>query len=250
MIFITDPWFYVLAVPAVLITGISKTGLGAGAGGIAVPMMSQVIAPGAAAGIMLPILCVMDVLGLRAYRGKWSWPDLKLMLPAAVLGITLGALMFGLLSVKTTKALLGTVAVGFSLYQGIPALRDLRSWLPTWLRPWLWCGLSGFTSTLAHAGGPPVTIYLWPRKLDRVTFVATTVFFFTVVNAVKLVPFALLGQLNLTNLGTALVLMPLAPIGVWLGVRLNIVISDVVFRRITLTLLFVLGLRLLYEGLK
>ena len=250
MIFITDPWFYVLAVPAVLITGISKTGLGAGAGGIAVPMMSQVIAPGAAAGIMLPILCVMDLLGLRAYRGKWSWPDLKLMIPAAVLGIVLGALMFGLLSVKTTKALLGTVAVGFSLYQGIPALRDLRSWLPTWLRPWLWCGLSGFTSTLAHAGGPPVTIYLWPRKLDRVTFVATTVFFFTVVNAVKLVPFALLGQLNLTNLGTALVLMPLAPIGVWLGVRLNTVISDGVFRRITLTLLFVLGVRLLYEGLK
>ena len=79
---------------------------------------------------------------------------------------------------------------------------------------------------------------------------ATTVFFFTVVNGVKLVPFALLGQLNFINLGTALVLMPLAPIGVWLGVRLNKVISDVVFRRVTLTLLFVLGVRLLYEGLK
>ena len=250
MVVITDPWFYALAIPAVLITGISKTGLGSGSGGIAVPLMSQVIAPGAAAGIMLPILCVMDVLGLRAYRGKWSWPDLKLMIPAAVLGIALGALMFGLLSVKTTKALLGTVAVGFALYQGIPALRDLKSWLPERVRPWLWCGLSGFTSTLAHAGGPPATIYLWPRKLDRATFVATTVFFFTVVNAVKLVPFALLGQLNFVSLGTALVLMPLAPIGVWLGVRLNKVISDVVFRRITLTLLFLLGVRLLYEGLK
>lgn len=250
MVVITDPWFYALAVPAVLITGISKTGLGSGSGGIAVPLMSQVIAPGAAAGIMLPILCVMDVLGLRAYRGKWSWPDLKLMIPAAVLGIALGALMFGLLSVQTTKALLGTVAVGFALYQAIPALRDLQSWLPERVRPWLWCGLSGFTSTLAHAGGPPATIYLWPRKLDRTTFVATTVFFFTVVNAVKLMPFALLGQLSVTNLGTALILMPLAPIGVWLGVRLNTVISDVVFRRITLTLLFVLGVRLLYEGLK
>ena len=250
MVFITDPWFYALAVPAVLITGISKTGLGSGSGGIAVPLMSQVIAPSAAAGIMLPILCVMDVLGLRAYRGKWSWPDLKLMIPAGVLGIAVGALMFGLLSVKTTKALLGTVAVGFALYQGIPALRNLQSWLPERVRPWLWCGLSGFTSTLAHAGGPPATIYLWPRKLDRITFVATTVFFFTVVNAVKVVPFALLGQLNFTNLGTALVLMPLAPIGVWFGVRLNTVISNVVFRRITLTLLFVLGVRLLYEGLK
>ena len=250
MHFITDPWFYAFAIPAVLITGISKTGLGSGSGGIAVPLMSQVIAPSAAAGIMLPILCVMDVLGLRAYRGKWSWPDLKLMLPAAVLGIVAGSLMFGYLSVKTTKALLGFVAVGFALYQGIPALRNLKSWLPGAMRPWLWCGLSGFTSTLAHAGGPPVTIYLWPRNLDRTTFVATTVFFFTVVNAIKIVPFALLGQLNFTNLGTALVLMPLAPIGVWLGVKLNRVISDVVFRRVTLTILFLLGLRLLYEGLK
>lgn len=248
--FITDPWFYVWAIPAVLITGISKTGLGSGSGGIAVPMLSQVIAPGVAAGIMLPILCVMDVLGLRAYRGKWSWPDLKVMLPPAMLGIVIGALMFGLLSVKATKALLGVVAVGFALYQAIPALRNLQSWLPQMVRPWLWCGLSGFTSTLAHAGGPPVTIYLWPKQLDRVTFVATTVFFFTVVNAVKLIPFALLGQLNFINLGTALILMPLAPVGVWLGVRLNTVISDVIFRRITLAILFALGLRLLYEGLK
>ena len=250
MTFITDPWFYVWAIPAVLITGISKTGLGSGSGGIAVPMMSQIIAPGVAAGIMLPILCVMDVLGLRAYRGKWSWPDVKVMLPPAMLGIAIGALMFGLLSVKTTKALLGIVAVGFALYQAIPALRNMKSWLPPIVRPWLWCGLSGFTSTLAHAGGPPATIFLWPKQLDRVTFVATTVFFFTVVNAVKLIPFALLGQLNFTNLGTALLLMPLAPIGVWLGVRLNSVISDVIFRRITLAILFSLGMRLLYEGLK
>jgi hypothetical protein len=91
---------------------------------------------------------------------------------------------------------------------------------------------------------------LWPKKLDRTQFVATTVFFFTVVNAVKLVPFAMLGQLNFTNLGTALVLMPLAPLGVWLGVRVNRWISDVVFRRFTLALMFILGCRLLFEGLR
>lgn len=250
MTFITDPWFYAWAIPAVLITGISKTGLGSGAGGIAVPMMSQVIAPGAAAGIMLPILCVMDVLGLRAYRGKWSTPELKKMMLPAVIGIGIGALMFGVLSVKTTKALLGAIAVTFAIYQAVPTLRELKSWLPTSIRPWLWCGLSGFTSTLAHAGGPPVTIYLWPKKLDRTQFVATTVFFFTVVNAVKLIPFAMLGQLNFTNLGTALVLMPLAPLGVWLGVRVNRWISDAVFRRFTLGLMFILGCRLLFEGLK
>ena len=250
MTFITDPWFYAWAIPAVIITGISKTGLGAGVGGVAVPMMSQVIAPGIAAGIMLPILCVMDVLGLRAYRGQWAWGSVRAMLLPAILGIVVGALSFGSLSINTTKALLGAISVSFSLYQLVPALRNLKSWIPEFLRPWIWCGLSGFTSTLAHAGGPPITIYLWPKKLDRTEFMAVTVVFFTVVNAVKLIPFAMLGQLNVANLGTALVLMPFAPVGVWLGVRLNLVINDLIFRRVTLVCLFLLGVRLLYEGLK
>ena len=127
MTFSTDPWFYAWAIPAVIITGISKTGLGAGVGGVAVPMMSQVIAPGVAAGIMLPILCVMDVLGLRAYRGKWAWSSVKAMMLPALLGIVIGALSFGSLSVNTTKVLLGAISVAFSLYQLVPTLRNLKA---------------------------------------------------------------------------------------------------------------------------
>ena len=109
--------------------------------------------------------------------------------------------------------------------------------LPEWLRPWLWCGLSGFTSTLAHAGGPPITIYLWPKKIDRMQFMAITVVFFTVVNAVKLIPFAILGQLSLSNLATSLVLMPLRRWACGWAMRLNNVINDVIFRRVTLACL-------------
>lgn len=247
---ITDPWFYVFAIPAILITGISKAGFGSGSGGIAVPMMSQVVAPSAAAGITLPILIVMDILGIRAYRGKWSVAALKPMIAPAVLGIVIGGLMFGVLSVKATKALLGAIAVSFALYQLLPVLRDLKSWLPSPTRPWIWCTLSGFTSTLAHAGGPPCTIYLWPKNLDRVTFVATTVVFFTLVNLVKLVPYALLGQLNFGNLAMALVLMPLAPLGVWIGVRINRWLSEAAFKNTMLALTFVFGCRLLFEGLR
>ncbi len=247
--FISDPWFYALAIPAVLLTGISKAGFGAGSGGIAVPMMSQVVAPSVAAGVTLPILIVMDLLGLRAYRGKWRMDLLKPMILPAVFGIALGALMFGVLSVKATKALLGAIAVSFAIYQFVPTLRDLKTWLPNALRPWIWCGLSGFTSTLAHAGGPPCTIYLWPKRLDRMQFVATTVVFFTIINLVKLLPYAMLGQLNIGNLATSLLLMPLAPIGVWLGVRLNRWLSEVAFKNAMLTLTFIFGCRLLYEGL-
>ena len=93
-------------------------------------MMSQAIAPGIAAGIMLPILCVMDLLGLCAYRGHWEWASVKQMMLPAILGILIGALSFGSLSVNTTKALLGGISVAFSLYQLVPAFRKLKSWLP------------------------------------------------------------------------------------------------------------------------
>jgi uncharacterized protein len=247
---ITDGWFYALAIPAILLTGISKAGFGSGAGGVAVPMMSQVIAPSVAAGITLPILIFMDLLGLRAYRGQWRTDVLKPMIVPAVAGIAIGALMFGVLSVKGTKVLLGAIAVSFAIYQFVPSLRDLKTWLPESIRPWLWCGLSGFTSTLAHAGGPPCTIYLWPKKLDRMSFVATTVVFFAIVNLVKLVPYAFLGQLNVNNLATALALMPLAPIGIWLGVRVNRWLSEKAFKNGMLALTFVFGCRLLFEGLR
>ncbi len=247
---VPDPWFYAFAIPAVLLTGISKAGFGAGSGGIAVPMMSQAVAPAIAAGIMLPILCVMDILSLRAYRGKWTKQALMPMLAPAALGIAIGAIGFGTLSVDATKIVLGAIAVAFATYQIVPRSSVPKPHLPDRARRWLWCGLSGFTSTLAHAGGPPVTIYLWSKQLDRVQFVSLTVVFFAIVNALKILPYTVLGQLNLSNLATSLVLMPLAPIGVWFGVRLNRWISERAFRNTMLALTFALGCRLLYEGLR
>ena len=68
---IANPLFYALAIPAILVTGISKSGFGGAMGGLAVPLLSLVIAPDEAAGIMLPILCVMDVVGLRRFSGSF-----------------------------------------------------------------------------------------------------------------------------------------------------------------------------------
>ena len=91
---ITDPLFYALAIPAILLTGISKSGFGGAMGGLAVPLMSLVIPPDAAAGIMLPILCAMDVIGLWRFAGSFDWPNLRIILPGAIVGIALGTLCF------------------------------------------------------------------------------------------------------------------------------------------------------------
>ncbi|HEU4372647.1 MAG TPA: sulfite exporter TauE/SafE family protein, partial [Telluria sp.] len=116
------------------------------------------------------------------------------------------------------------------------------------IRGTFWSGVSGLTSFLAHAGGPPAMVYMLPQRLDKTTYVATISIFFMFVNAAKLVPYAWLGQFDAANLSTSLVLAPLVPLGVWLGLWLQNRIDTVWFYRIAQACLFATGLQLIYEG--
>lgn len=247
---ITDPWFYAAAIPAVLIFAISKGGFGGGLGLMAVPMMALVVSPIQAAAIMLPILCIMDATGFWAFRGKWSWYDLKLLLPATMLGLFAGFLLFEYMSPPLLRLILGTVALVFTLHHWLTRYFANKEQQPfPDIVAYIAAAGAGFTSFIAHSGGPFINMYLLRRNLDRTTYVATTVFYFMVVNYVKVVPYAVLGQFDSTNLLTALVLMPLAPVGVYTGYWLHKNISDRLFFQIAYTLLFVVGLRLIYDGL-
>jgi len=246
--------FYVVAVIAILITGIAKGGFGQGSGGIAVPLMSIFIAPPEAAGIMLPILCAMDIFGVHAYWRSWSRHHIAIMLPGALLGIGIGALAFGSLPVNVIRALLGVISVTFALNQWLRLTERVARVLARDQRPpgrvagAFWGALSGFTSTLAHAGGPPFAIYMLAQKIDKTLFVGTSAVFFMIINYVKLVPYYFLGQLNFGNLTTALLFAPLAPLGVWLGVALHRRISPRMFFNLSYGLLFVTGIKLLYDA--
>ena len=246
--------FYPVAVVAILITGISKGGFGQGAGGLAVPLMSMFIAPPEAAGIMLPILCAMDIFGVHAYRRSWSREHLAIMLPGAIVGIAVGGLAFGTLPVNAIRLLLGLIAVTFALNQWLRLSERLASRLaarrgpPGHVAGAFWGGLSGFTSTLAHAGGPPFAVYMLAQKVDKTLFVGTSAVFFLVVNYVKLVPYYFVGQLNVGNLAAALLFSPLAPLGIWLGVWIHRRMSQTVFLNVSYTLLLATGLKLIYDA--
>ena len=183
-------WF-VTAV-AVLLTGISKSGLGGALGGLAVPFMSMWISPRDAVAVMLPILIAMDFAGIRAWRGKADWAELRLLIPSALVGIGLGTLAFGVLPDRVVKGAVGLIAVAFALDRMLRRGRAASAVAGDRKRAFAWlCGAgAGFTSTLAHAGGPPVMIYLLSRKLPKQAFAATSVFFFAVINLAKL-PFYL-----------------------------------------------------------
>ena len=246
--------FYPLAVLAILLSGISKGGFGAGAGGLSVPLMSIVIAPPEAAGIMLPILCAMDIFGIHAYRGRWSLEQLKTLLPGSVLGITLGGLAFGMLSVNMIRLIVGLIAVLFALNKWFDLSGRATRLLALRPRPpgrlfGMTCGFfSGLTSTLAHAGGPPFAVYIYSLKLDKTLIVATSAAFFCIGNYVKLIPYFFLGQLNTANLSTSLLFSPLAPLGVWLGLWLHKRISEQSFFQVSYVLLFLSGLKLIYDA--
>ena len=245
---ITDPLFYAAAIPALLITGISKAGFGSGLGILAVPLIALTMPATRAAAIMLPILCVMDLAALWAYRGLWSRENMKIMLPGGLTGILLGALTFRFVSEAGLKLMLGAVAIGFLLQRWLGATSQLEKTAPTAGRGYFWSTLSGYTSTLAHAGGPPMSIYLLPQRMDKALLVGTTVVFFTIMNYVKLVPYTLLGLFDGSNLATSAGLAPVGLLGIFCGVWLRKRIAETLFYRLCYAFLFVTGLKLLYDG--
>ncbi|MDX1405050.1 MAG: sulfite exporter TauE/SafE family protein [Woeseiaceae bacterium] len=247
---ISDPIFYLAAVPAVIMFGIAKGGFGSGLGVMAVPIIAMVVSPVQAAAILLPILCLMDLVGLWAYRGKWVLPELKLLLPASLVGIAIGTLSFEYMSPSRLRLLLGIVAIGFTLNHWLDTALDRSPGTKLLGTVAGTCAgaAAGFTSFIAHAGGPPITMYLLRRGINRTEFVATTVVFFAVVNYVKLIPYAWLDQLDATNLKTSLVLAPLAPVGIGMGVWLHNRVTDRLFFRIAYGMLFIVGVKLIYDG--
>jgi len=251
--FIADPLFYAVAVPAILIVGISKGGVAGGLGSVSVPMIAMVISPIQAAAIMLPILCLMDLFGLYAYRGVWDRRNLMLMLPGALVGIGLGTLTFRYLSDDGVRLIVGVVALGFVIWNWLgPKLMRRAADHRTEPGPagLFWAGISGFTSFVAHAGGPPVHVYLLPQRMDKTLYVGTLVVFFTAVNYTKLVPYGFLGQLSANNLGAALILSPLAPLGIWMGVRFHRMLSESLFYTLCYVFLSLTGIKLIWDGLR
>jgi uncharacterized membrane protein YfcA len=243
----TDPWFYLTAIPAILIVGIAKGGLGGGIGIVGVPLMALTISPLRAAAIMLPILILMDMHALWNFKKRGDWQNLKILLPAAILGIVLGAFTFRYLSAAHIRILIGTLAIGFVFHTWIKGIQAPPKTLNR-ISGYFWGAVAGFTSFGVHAGGPPVNIYLLPQKLDKTTFQATTVIFFTIVNLVKLVPYAWLGQFNTSNLLMALVLAPLAPIGISMGYYLHQRINEKLFFNVVYLSLAIVGVKLIFDG--
>lgn len=247
---IDDPLVLAVTVFAVLIVGLSKGGMGGGFGMLGTLSLATIIPPAQAVAIMLPILCLMDPMGVWAYRKSWHRRSTAVLIAGGMVGVAVGGLTFRYLDDRMIRLMVGTISVAFTLDQLLRgADKAIGRKLQTTFAGTVLGGISGFTSFVIHAGLPPAAMYLLPQRLDRQIYVGTIMMTFFAVNYAKLIPYAWLGLFSAENLTTSLILAPLAPIGMWMGVRLNRWFSNQWFYRASYAALFLMGVKMIYDGL-
>ena len=238
-----------MAIPAVLLLGISKSGFGVGFGSMAVPLMALAVTVPQAAAVLMPVLLLIDLLGVAALRRNFDKKLLKFLLPFGLLGILVGTLTFKLLDANVVAGIVGGFTLLFLAQRFLFPPRSDSAPPPRWLGAIL-TTTSGFTSFVAHAGAPPISAYVIPLKLSPLVFAATMSYFFFVINLSKWAPYVWLGILDWGSMYTSLLLLPFAPIGVWVGVRIAKRINPVLFYRLVYTGMFLTGCKLVWDGFK
>ncbi len=238
------------ALVAVFLVGLAKGGLGGALGILGVPILSLVMSPVQAAGIMLPILIVMDWVSLWSWWGEWDKETLWMLLPGGLLGIAIGWATAALVSESAVKLIVGVIALVFALNW----LRgQLRRTQPeprphSRVRGTFWGTIAGYTSFVAHAGGPPYQVYALPLKQSPRVYTSTSVLFFAIVNAVKLIPFFALGQIDVPNLEISAALLPVGALATFLGARIVKRLNAEVFYPIMYSMVALVALKLIYDG--
>lgn len=242
------PAFFAVAIVAILLTGFSKSGFGGGLGVMAVPMMSLFVTPQFAAAVMMPILLTMDVLIVWRYRSTWERRIILALLPAALVGLILGSLTFQFMDANTVKFLVGLLAAFFVLQFAMAGNKDTaRAETPKFVVFTLGL-LSGFSSFIAHAGGPPVKGYLLKQQLEKSWFVGTNTVFFFSLNFLKTVAYGAFGTLSMSSLQVSALLSPVLLVGVFLGFRLHKLVDQQVFVKVVYGFLALTAIKLLYDS--
>lgn len=238
--------FWVCAVTAAVLVGMGKGGLPV-VGMLGVPVLSLVISPVTAAGLLLPVYVLSDMFGLYAYRAAFDRRVLAILAAGVTAGVGLGWATARITPEWLVTALVGAIGAAFALRllmrRGPVAPRPAR------VAPGLfWGAVTGFTSFVSHSGAPPFQVYTLPLGLPKLVYAGTSTILFAYVNAIKLVPYWALGQFSPENLRTALALMPPAALAVFAGVRLVKWLPEALFFRIVTWALLAVSVKLMWDG--
>ncbi|MBD9652180.1 sulfite exporter TauE/SafE family protein [Ensifer sp. ENS09] len=246
--------FYLIAIPAVLLVGLSKGGMGEALSLMGVPILSMAVSPVQAAALLLPILIAMDLVSLWMWRKHGDRKTLFMLLPGAIAGILIGWATSAYVSRDLLRLIIGLITVLFVLryVYNIWRMRLGITIEPKTQRAGpaaLWGSFAGYGSFVAHAGGPPFQIYALPLQLDPREYTGTIVRFFAILNAVKLIPYFALGQLDLSNLKISATLFPLAIVATVCGAFIVRRMKPQIFYPFMYSMAFIAGSKLLWDGI-
>jgi hypothetical protein len=228
--------------------------VGMGKGGIpivgmlGVPVMALVMSPVMAAGMLLPVYVVSDAFGLYAYRHAFDRRVLAIVLPGAMIGIAVGWATASVVPEAAVTLLVGVIGLAFALNLILrrPVLAEPKR---AEVAPGLfWGAVAGFTSFVSHAGAPPYQVYTLPLGMPKAVFAGTSTIAFAVINAVKMVPYYALGQLNPGNIRVAAVLALPAVVAVFAGRRLVHLMPERLFFRVVVWALLLISAKLIRDG--
>lgn len=189
----------------------------------------------------------MDFVTVYRYWGMWDWSIVKYIIPLGILGVIIGTITFKFMSEDHIRILVGILAIAFSLDYFLRS-SNIQPKKTSPIGSYFWPTLSGFTSFSIHAGGLPLSFYLLPKRLDRRVYAATMGIYFLAMNLFKIFPYAYLEQMTYQNISTSLILLPLAPIGVYFGAYMVEKVGQEWFYRISYFCLLIAGTKLIYDG--
>lgn len=244
--FVPDLGFALAAGLAAFFVGMSKGGVPM-IGSLAVPTLALFMSPVTAAGLLLPVYVISDMFGVWAYRREFSGRNLAILIPAATLGIGIGWATASLVTDAEVMLIVGLIGLAFCLIRwlGAAGAAARQADVPRGL---FWGAVSGFTSFVSHGGAPPYQMYVVPQRLPKMVYAGTTTLTFAAINALKLIPYAALGQLNPANLTVTALLMPVAVAATFVGVWLTRRLPEKLFYRLVMAALFLISLKLVWDG--
>ena len=240
--------YLILASCGALLIGMSKGGLPL-VGMMSVPLLSLVMSPVKAAVLLLPLFVVSDVVGVWLYRRQYSAVNLKILIPAGLVGVFVGWLTASMISDLTIKFIIGLVGVVFCLQTWFRRGQSETPQEATKIKGYFWGGMAGFTSFISHAGGPPFQIYVLPQKLPKAEFAGTATILFAIINFSKILPYQNLSPYSSEDLWKAATLIPMALMGTFLGAYLTKRINDVLFYKLVQASLFVVSCKLIWDSI-
>ena len=239
--------FFFCIVPAIILYGIAKSGLGGSMTLISIPLMTVVMPLGQALAIVLPILILSDMVAVYRFRKNFDSETLKLLVPGAAIGIFIGSITFMYFSESLLKLIIGLMGFLFAGHYFLFKTRNIISLKKSFLKGGTCSIISGFTSFCVHAGGTPLSVYLLPLKMKKEVYIGTRIIFFTCVNLIKLPFYISLSIITLDSFIQSLLLFPLAVLGISIGYQILKIVEEKLFYNIIYILILVSSTRLIID---